>query len=195
MDSQEMITSGPLDGDLTIIELEVKNAKKLFNAPWEADKWCKLADNAGKNSGEKLKNFESGVFPNSVVLWLGTLKKGDQNKGYSLTMDAIEITGVEESSFFEGKLQVGNGKGIIGWTTDFHDVPEEKYNLYFTLTNDEGLSKQIKIDPRLKGTAVAVNYLHYIQGIVNRLPIDKGLLKQLNEAIKKLLDNKQGNKG
>jgi len=142
-------SQGPLEGDLTIIELVVKNAKKLFDNPGAADKYCTLADNFGQNNGPKLEEFESEVFPSSIVLWLGRFKKNKDRIGFSLSLDAIEIKGGTE--IFDRTLLIGSGKGILAWTKEeFQQDHPEKYNLIFTLTNDVGVSKQIIIDPKLK---------------------------------------------
>ncbi|MDM9632155.1 hypothetical protein [Robiginitalea aurantiaca] len=188
MDQQVNLSAGPLNGELTIIELRIKNAKKLFANPSDWQSYCRLADNSGKNSdGIKLKDFESVVFPDSVVLWLGKFTKNKDRKGYSLSLDAIEINGVNESEIFEGTLQIGSGKGILAWTRSvFVGNPEEKYNLVFTLTDDEGNSKQIRIDPKLKpGTqAVYQILLNYISKIGDNVALRTALIETYRKFIK-----------
>lgn len=188
MEPQEYLTAGPLNGELTIIELEIKNAAKLYKDPANWESYCRLADNSGRNSdGEKLKGFESGVFPNSVVLWIGKFKKNKDRKGFSLSLDAIEINGVNESEIFEGTLQIGAGRGILAWTrSSFTGNPEEKYTLVFTLADDEGNSKQIRIDPKLKAGTQAVYQilLNYISKIGDNDALRSALIETYRKFIK-----------
>lgn len=209
--------SNPLKGALTIIELTVKNARKLFESEADKedeslDKYCTLKDNAGLGNNTSLgtygdndlKKFESGVYPASILLWIGTLKKGDSAKGYSLSMDAVEITTpAQQPAFFEGKLQIGNGQGILSSTRDVIALDaKQKYALYFTLRDPDGVSRQFKIDPILKGdTSSTQNYLHHLAGCLE-IPVDvmiddRALVQKINnlkEHVEKLLEENNSNK-
>jgi len=164
--------------EITLIKLRVK-AKQLFESKnglvntLDADDvkaFCEL-----KNENEPYQpaeNFETTVGPDEIIVWRAMVKKKSAEAGYSIGLDIVRMR-ERNSKFFKRVVQLGNkGKGT---------------------TEDQ--TQNYVLDPRLKGTSVAVNYLLHTQGIINNLLIDGLLLRQLNDAIKKLLDNKQGNKG
>jgi len=163
--------SGPLNGQLTVIEIFVTNAQKLFDSPGEVDKWCKLKDNFGNNSqkpggSNDPKGFGSGVFKKSLVLWLGGLTPADISKGYSLQLEAVRLDLDAASKLLEGNLFTACGNSILAPTrVEIPDTEEEeKYSLYFWLTNPQGESRQIILDPILKSNtkttySLILNYL------------------------------------
>ena len=162
--------SGPLSGQLTVIELFVTNAQKLFEAPGEVDKWCKLKDNFGNNSqkpggSNDPKGFGSGVFDKSLVLWLGGLSTADANTGFTLKLEAVKLDLDQASKLLQGNLFTACGNAILAPTKE--EIPKndsEKYSLYFWLTHPNGESKQIIVDPILKSNtkttySLILNYL------------------------------------
>lgn len=150
--------SGPLTGKMTVIEVFIKNAGKLFDQPTEIDKWCILKDNLGGNSssnpnGNKPEKFGSGVFESSLVLWTSSLTQGDLNKGYKVRLEAVTIDKPVPSELLTSNLITACGNGILAQTRI--DIPpeleyQEKYTLYFWLIDPHGASKHIVIDPFLK---------------------------------------------
>jgi hypothetical protein len=149
---------GPLSGKLTIIEVFIINAGKLFANPNEIDKWCILRDNLGGDSsgnpnGNKPEKLDSGVFDSSLVLWTSKLTQGDINKGFKVRLDAVTIDQPVPSELLTSNLITAGGNGILAQTR-IYIPPEldykEKYTLYFWLIDPFGASKQIVIDPFLK---------------------------------------------
>lgn len=182
--------SGPLSGQLTVIELFISNAQKLFDAPEETDKWCQLKDNFGNNSqkpggSNNPQGFGSGVFDKSLVLWLGGLTPADVNKGFTLQMDAVRLELNQASKLLQGNLFSSCGNAILAPTkNDIPDDESEKYGLYFWLTHPDGESRQIIVDPILKSNtkttySLILNYLQHfdfgnIEGVKT---LRDGLLK------------------
>jgi hypothetical protein len=150
--------AGPLSGQMTVIEVFIKNAGKLFDSPSEIDKWCILRDNLGGNSstdpnGNKPEKFGSGIFKSSLVLWMGTLTPGDITKGFKVRLEAVSIDAPAPSKLMTSNLITASGNWVLGNTKSA--IPpeigyQEKYTLYLWLTNPQGASKQIPIDPFLK---------------------------------------------
>ncbi len=178
----------PLNGELTIIQLKVKKPGKLFNANSESDfdeeddlleECCELSDNFNSNSlsqgnSNDLKDFSSFVWSNSVIVWIGKLRKKHREKGYSISVDAIEITSPgNQSEFFRGKLRSGSGQGIVVWSKEVINLlSDQKYAIYFTLYKGD-TSKQFKIDPRLKGNpGSSVSYLLTLRNCLAPPPTD-----------------------
>lgn len=164
------LPTGPLNGQLTIVELTVTNAEKLFNAPGDVDKFCKLKDNLGNNSQppgspNNPKGFGSGVFDKSMVLWLGGFTPGANNEGYTMKLDAVKMDLTSSSEILMGNLFTACGNAILAPTREaIPDEASEKYSLYFWLTNPDGESKQIVVDPILKSNTkttymLILNYL------------------------------------
>jgi hypothetical protein len=189
-EQEETDLLGPLSGKLTIIRLVVKNAEKLFSSG-EVEKYCVLKDNSGKSSdtetsADAVKEFESTVFEDSFVLWISKLrKKKEVNKGYSISLDAINITEPPDTKFFDGNLQVGGGKGILAWTKEeFGGIEPEKYELYFTLTEPGGASRQFRIDPRLRGNPKGSlrMLIHFIRNLEGPVELRQSLNKIIDES-------------
>jgi len=191
--------------EITLIKLRVK-AKQLFESKnglvntLDADDvkaFCEL-----KNENEPYQpaeNFETTVGPDEIIVWRAMVKKKSAEAGYSIGLDIVRMR-ERNSKFFKRVVQLGNKGAVLAETRPSVTAGEtEAYDIWFTITHGKGTpeeeTKTYVLDPRLKGTSVAVNYLLHTQGIINNLLIDGLLLRQLNDAIKKLLDNKQGNKG
>lgn len=138
-----------------VITLTVQTAILYgINAPSQpqVDDNCALADdNSGSSPNGTLEDFESNVFIDSNVRWVGVAK----DSGYSVAIDSIVYKSKSNSvNFFDNTTVHGTGgrSGNVSAKTKNDPNLNHRLDIYtinFSIYSSGNSSKSFSIDPKL----------------------------------------------